>query len=185
VWELKHHCSKLKVNISFHIAGLSVGRVSSVGIATRYGSGDPGIESRCGKIFRTCPDRPWGPPSLLYNGYRVYCPVVKRPGRDVDHPPPPKAKVKEIVELYLYSPSGPSWPVLGWTVPLLYRYSQLVVPKESHLHWNATDWSLTNTCIGRLHQCHLPSTKVRNDVNKINCTNSSAIPSFWLQLSTT
>ncbi len=25
------------------------------------------------KIFRTRPDRPWGPLSLLYNGYRVFC----------------------------------------------------------------------------------------------------------------
>jgi hypothetical protein len=25
-----------------------------------------------GKIFCTCPDKPWGPPSLLYNGYRVF-----------------------------------------------------------------------------------------------------------------
>jgi len=25
-----------------------------------------------GEIFRTCPDRPWGQPSLLYNGYRVF-----------------------------------------------------------------------------------------------------------------
>jgi hypothetical protein len=26
-----------------------------------------------GEIFRTCPDRPWGSPSLLlYNGYRVF-----------------------------------------------------------------------------------------------------------------
>jgi len=25
-----------------------------------------------GEIFRTPPDRPWGPPSLLYNGYRVF-----------------------------------------------------------------------------------------------------------------
>jgi hypothetical protein len=25
-----------------------------------------------GAIFRTCPDRPWGPPSVLYNGYRVF-----------------------------------------------------------------------------------------------------------------
>jgi len=25
-----------------------------------------------GEIFRTYPDRPWGPPSLLYNGYRVF-----------------------------------------------------------------------------------------------------------------
>jgi len=40
-----------------------------------------------GKIFRTRPDRSWGPPSLLYNGYRVSFPGVKRPGRAVDHPP--------------------------------------------------------------------------------------------------
>jgi hypothetical protein len=38
---------------------------------------------------------------------------VKRPGRGVDHPPPSSAEVKERVKLYLYSPSGPSWPVLG------------------------------------------------------------------------
>jgi hypothetical protein len=25
-----------------------------------------------GEIFRTRPDRPWGPPSLLYSGYRVF-----------------------------------------------------------------------------------------------------------------
>jgi hypothetical protein len=24
------------------------------------------------EIFRTCPDRPWGPPSLLYKGYQVF-----------------------------------------------------------------------------------------------------------------
>jgi len=38
---------------------------------------------------------------------------VKLPGHGVDHPPPSKAGVKERVELYIYSPSGPSWPVLG------------------------------------------------------------------------
>jgi hypothetical protein len=27
------------------------------------------------------------------------------------------AGVKERVELHFYSPSGPSWPVVGWTVP--------------------------------------------------------------------
>jgi hypothetical protein len=25
-----------------------------------------------GEIFRTHPDRPWGPPRPLYNGYRVF-----------------------------------------------------------------------------------------------------------------
>jgi hypothetical protein len=57
----------------------SVGRDSAVGIATGYGLGGPGIESRWGEIFRTCPDRPWGLPSLLYSGYRIY-PGVKLGG---------------------------------------------------------------------------------------------------------
>ena len=43
---------------------------------------------------------------------------LKRPGRGVDHPTPSSAEVKERVELYLYSHSGPSWSVLGWTLPL-------------------------------------------------------------------
>jgi hypothetical protein len=49
-----------------------VGRDSSVGIATGYGLDGLGIESGWGEIFRTSLDRPWGPPSLLYNGYRVF-----------------------------------------------------------------------------------------------------------------
>ena len=47
-------------------------RDSSVSITTRYGLDGPGIESRWGEIFRTCPDRLRSPPSLLYNGYRVF-----------------------------------------------------------------------------------------------------------------
>ena len=38
--------------------------------------------------------------------------------RGADHPPSSSAEVKERVELYLYSPSGPSWPVLGKSLPL-------------------------------------------------------------------
>jgi len=40
-------------------------------------------------------------------------PGVKRPGRGIDHPPPSRAEVEGRVELYIYSPSGPSWPALG------------------------------------------------------------------------
>ena len=36
-------------------------------------------------------------------------------------PTPSSAEVKERVELYLYSPFGSSWPVLGWTLTLLCR----------------------------------------------------------------
>jgi hypothetical protein len=77
---------------------------SSVGIATAYGLDGPGIESRWVKIFRTCPDQPWGPPSLLYNGYRVFPGGKLRPGGDADPSPPSSAEVKNTVELYLYSP---------------------------------------------------------------------------------
>ena len=38
---------------------------------------NPGV----GENFRTCPDRPWGPPSLLYNGYQVFLGV--KVGRSV------------------------------------------------------------------------------------------------------
>ena len=62
-----------------------------------------------GEIFRMRPDRPWGPPSVLYNGYRVSFPGVKRPERGVDHPPASSAEVKERVELFLYS----TCPILG------------------------------------------------------------------------
>ena len=46
----------------------------------------------------------------------VSFPGVKRLGRGVDHPPPTSAELKERVQLYLYSPLGPSSPVLGWAL---------------------------------------------------------------------
>jgi len=98
---------------------------SLVGIATGYGLHGPGIESRCGDdIFRTCPDRPWGPPVLLYNGYRVFPGGKERLRRDADPSPPSKCRGQERVELYLYSPYGPyglyraSVPVQGCALPL-------------------------------------------------------------------
>jgi len=39
-----------------------------------------------GEILRTRPDRPWGPSSLPYNGYRVF-PRGKAAGGCVDHNP--------------------------------------------------------------------------------------------------
>ena len=60
---------------------------SVVGIATGYGLDGPRIESRWRWDFRTCPCRPWGPPSLLYNGYRVFPGGKEQPGRDADPSP--------------------------------------------------------------------------------------------------
>ena len=45
------------------------------------------------EIFRTCSDRPWGPPSPLHNGVRVLPGGKERPGRDADPSPPSSAVV--------------------------------------------------------------------------------------------
>jgi len=84
---------------------------SSVRIVTGYWLDSPGIDPCGGEIFCTCPDRPWGPPSLLYNGYGVFPGGKELPGRVADPSPPSSAAGHERVELYLYSPYGPLWPV--------------------------------------------------------------------------
>ena len=48
-----------------------------------------------GQIFRICPDRPWGPPSLLYNRYRVFPGGKQRQGRDAGPSPTSSAVVKK------------------------------------------------------------------------------------------
>ena len=90
-----------------------LGRDSSVGIATRYGLEGPGIESRLeAKFSARVPTGPGAHPAFYTVGTGSF-PEAKRPRRGVNHPPTSSAEVKERVELYLYSPYGPSWPVLG------------------------------------------------------------------------
>jgi hypothetical protein len=131
-----------------------VGRYSSVGIAACYGLVGPGIESHWGARFSAPLQTGPGPHSLLYNAYRISFPGAKRPGRGVNHPPQSSAEVKERVELYLYSPSGSSWPILGRALPLpfttavcfLYtasketaRFSRVRTPVSSSLRASAQE----------------------------------------------
>ena len=87
-------------------------RDSSVSIATRYGLDGPGIESRWEEIFRTRLGRP-GAHSATCGMATGYFLGVKRPGRGADHPPTSGVEVKERVEPYTQSPSGPSRSVPG------------------------------------------------------------------------
>jgi len=88
-----------------YLSTLTGGRNSAIRIATRYridgGGSNPGGGGGGGEISRIRLHRPWGPPSLLY---RVSFPRAKRPGRCVDHPPPPSVEVKERVKLYFCYP---------------------------------------------------------------------------------
>jgi len=65
------------------------------GIATGYGLDGTRIESRRGQDFPQLSGPALGPPSLLYNGYRVFPGGKKRPGRDADPSPPNSAVVKK------------------------------------------------------------------------------------------
>ena len=65
---------------------------SSVGIATELRAGRSGIESRWGRGY---PPVQTGPPSLLYNGYRVFPGGSVRSGRAADNSPPSSAAVME------------------------------------------------------------------------------------------
>jgi len=62
-------------------------------------------QSGRGEIFHTRPDRPWGSPGLLYNGYCFYFPEVKQTWHCVEKSPQfaPKLKMSRAI------PLNPSW----------------------------------------------------------------------------
>ena len=95
--------------IKFYVTHIpSVGRDSSVGIATRYGLNSPGIESRWEARFSVpVQTGPGAHPASCTMGTGSF-PGVKQPGRGVDYLPQSIVEVKERVELYPYSPSGHS-----------------------------------------------------------------------------
>jgi len=93
----------------FTLCFLRMGRNSSVGITTRYGPDGPGIESRWGVRFSALVQTgPGACPASYTMGTGSFLGV-----KWCWPPTPSSAEVKERVELYLYSPYGPSWPVLG------------------------------------------------------------------------
>jgi len=96
-------------HFSVHIWTRKVGRGNAVGIETHYGLDGQGIESRWEVTFSEPVQTGPGAQPASYTRGNWSFPRVKRLGCGVDHPPPSNAEVKESVELYLYSPSGPSW----------------------------------------------------------------------------
>ena len=104
-----------------------VGWDSKVGIATRYGLDCPGIESGWEARFSAPGQTGPGTHLASFSG-------VERPWRGDEHPRPSRAEVKERVKLYVYSPSGPSWPVLGWTLTVHYTTVQYSTIQYSTVH---------------------------------------------------
>jgi hypothetical protein len=86
---------------------------------TRYGLGGSEIKSWWGWNFAHASRLALQPTQPPVWWVLDLVPGVKQPGHGIDHPhyPPCSAKIKERVELYLYSPFRPSWPAVGWTLP--------------------------------------------------------------------
>jgi hypothetical protein len=77
-------------------------------------------KTRWGEIFRTYPDLLRGPPSLLYNGYRVF--PGGKGGRSVmltTHSPS-SAEVKKELSCTFTHPMGPRGPITGFPLPFLH-----------------------------------------------------------------
>ena len=89
-----------------------MGRHSVVGTATRYGLEGPVIKFRWGRDFPYTSRLALGPTQPVQWVTGPF-PGINRPGRGLEDPPPPRAEVKERVELYFYSLSGSPWTVLG------------------------------------------------------------------------
>ena len=81
-----NYCNYIII-INYTRIAVPSGLGSAVGIATGYGLGG-GSNPGGGEIFRTYSDRPWGPHSVLYNGYWVFPWGKERPGRGADPSPP-------------------------------------------------------------------------------------------------
>ena len=109
---------------------LGGGQGRSVGTATRNGLDAPALEPRWGGGGRN--SHYWSRPSPRPTQPPVQCEPGRFPGGKSAGawrwpPTTSSAECKERIELYLYSPSGLSWPVIGWPLHL---------PKNEEVIWH-------------------------------------------------
>ena len=105
-----------------------MGRKWAVGIATRYGLDGPEIESRWGtSLSAPVQAGPEAHPASYTMGSGIFS-GSKGAGAWCSPPTPSTAEVKERVQPYLYSRSGPSWLVPELTWPFLFLKTNISLP---------------------------------------------------------
>jgi hypothetical protein len=104
-----------------------------------------------GQIFRACPDWPWGPPSLLYNGFQVFPGCKEWPGRDSDPSTPSSAMV---MKGYSYTSTPPMGRTTSTEPQRLYKGALLACNGYPTRPQKSTTLSFV---IGNLKHYHNPS----------------------------
>ena len=112
------------------------GPFRAVHTVTRLRAGRSGIRSPVGEniYFFFSPDWLWDPPNLLFTGYRIYFPGIKRSGPEVNDRTPASAKVEERMELSTCIHPHAS---TAWTEATVHtgcgRNSELIINKHNIL----------------------------------------------------
>jgi len=140
----------------FYTTTTTVGRVAQAVQWMATGWTVRGSNPGGGEIFRTCPDRTWGPPSPLHNGYRVF-PGVKS-GLGVTLTPhlllvpwSRKGRAIPLLPLWTVRPVQASVPVQGcafYNRTLPHTISNDISTPQQHM-MNDSKMSLRTTCVWR------------------------------------
>ena len=120
-----------------------------VNIATGYVLDVSGIESQWEPDFLYLSRLALGPTQPPVQWTPGLFPGVKQLGCGIEHPNPSSAEA-EGVELYLYLPFGPSWPLTRWTLKLyltcvVFGHSNILA-LSSFLWWQSTTDSIFSNC---------------------------------------
>jgi len=112
------------------------------------------------RFFRTTPNRPWGPRSLLYNGCRVI-PRVKRPRCGVNHPPHLTSRLQEELG-YIATPPQSLHGLFCGYLYLYFYYSNVMTSMQQFI--TRTIIILTTVTIKDWQK---PVDKKKNTINEV------------------
>jgi hypothetical protein len=114
-----------------------------------------------GEIFRIGPDRPWAPPSLLHNGYRVFPGGKEQPGRDAD---PSSLSSAVVIKEYTYTSTPPMGRTACTETQFLYKGALYLYLYPHYINIYVYIFDTTKNAKGKLN--NTGGLLSKNDISK-------------------